>query len=131
MSINFTDYRAAIETTYTDRATIYRYKEVEDPNSKTTKLAPVPVYSDQPCRISQKALGRNGQTEAQNDILYETKLFIAPEAEILQGDMLEVTRGRMTAAGWEPIAATRKYTAGEPFIYPTHQEVSLERKEWA
>ncbi|GJM73001.1 hypothetical protein HMSSN036_52170 [Paenibacillus macerans] len=94
-------------------------------------MFPVPVYSDQACRISQKALGRNGQTEAQNDIAYETKLFIAPELEIKQGDMLEVTRGRITAAGWEPIAATRKYTSGEPFIYPTHQEVSLERKEWA
>lgn len=129
--INYDRYRRKIEKLYTDRATIYCYQEVKDPNSKTTKLVPMPVYSDQPCRISQKALGRNGQTEAQNDILYETKLFIAPEVEILQGDMLEVTRGRMTAAGWEPIAATRKYSAGEPFIYHAHQEVSLERKEWA
>lgn len=131
MSVNFDNYRAAIEVWYTDRATIYRHQKVKDPVTKETKLVPVPVYSDQACRISQKALGRNGQTEAQNDILYETKLFIAPELEVLQGDMLEATRGRITAAGWEPIAATRKYTAGEPFIYPTHQEISLERKEWA
>lgn len=131
MSVNFDNYRAAIEAWYTDRVTIYRYQAVKDPVTKETKLVPMPVYSDQACRISQKALAQNGQTEAQNDIRYETKLFIAPELEILQGDMLEATRGRITATGWEPIAATRKYTAGEPFIYPTHQEVSLERKEWA
>ncbi|MCM3701433.1 ABC transporter ATP-binding protein [Paenibacillus macerans] len=129
--INYDRHRRKIEKLYTDRATIYRYQKVKDPVTKETKLVPMPVHSDQPCRISQKALAQNGQTEAQNDIRYETKLFIAPELEILQGDMLEATRGRITATGWEPIAPTRKYTAGEPFIYPTHQEVSIERKEWA
>lgn len=127
----FRRHRKAIEKFYTDRATIYQYQKVKDPVTKETKLALVPVYSDRPCRISQKALAQNVQTEAQNDIRYETKLFIAPELEIVQGDMLEVARGRITAKGWEPISATRKYTAGEPFIYTTHQEVSLERKEWA
>jgi hypothetical protein len=101
--------------------TIYRYEKVKDPVTKETKLVPVPFVTDQPCRISQKALGQNGQTEAQNDIVYETKLFIAPEVEIEQGDMLEVTRGEVT----------RKYTAGEPFPYSTHQEISIQRKEWA
>lgn len=117
----FERHRKAIEKLYTDRTTIYRYEKVKDPISHETKLVPVPVYSDQPCRISQKALGSNGQTEAQNDITYETKLFVAPELEIKQGDVLEVTRGTVT----------RKYTAGEPFLYPTHQEVSIQRKEWA
>lgn len=127
----FERHRKAIEKLYTDRTTIYRYEKVKDPISRETKLIPVPVYSDHPCRISQKALGSNGQTEAQNDIAYETKLFVAPELEIKQGDMLEVTRGRITTKGWEPISATRKYAAGEPFLYPTHQEVSIQRKEWA
>lgn len=77
-----------------------------------------PIYTDQACRISQKALGTNGQSEAQNDIRYETKLFIAPELEIKQGDEVIVTRGTVT----------RKYQAGEPFPYPSHQEVSLQRK---
>lgn len=131
MPIDYSKHRAAIERLYTDRVTVYRYGDAKDPNTKKTKQTPQPAHSNQPCRLSQKALGQNGQTEAQNDIRYETKLFLAPETEILQGDMLEVTRGRLTPSGWEAIALARKYTAGEPFVYSTHQEISIQRKEWA
>lgn len=119
--MNIERHRRAIERMYTDRLTVYRYVQVKDPVTKETRLELQAVYPDQPCRISQRALGQNNQTEAQNKILYETKLFVAPELDIRQGDMLEVTRGTVT----------RKYTAGEPFLYPTHQEVSLQREEWA
>jgi hypothetical protein len=121
VNVNIARYRRVIERMYTDRATIYRYQPVKDPDTKETKQVPQPVYTDQPCRISQRALPTNGQTEAQNDIGYETKMFIAPELEIRQGDLLEVKRGTVT----------RRYTAGEPFPYPTHQEVSIQRKDWA
>lgn len=119
--MNLSRHRRAIERLYTDRCMISRHEKVKDSVTKETKLVPVPIYEDQPCRISQRALGTNQQSEAQNDIAYETKLFISPEIEIKQGDLLEVTRG----------AVTRKYTAGEPFPYPTHQEISLQREEWA
>ncbi|MNW55131.1 hypothetical protein D3C74_327770 [compost metagenome] len=78
-------------------------------------------YTDQPCRISQKALGTNGQTESTNNITYETKLFISPDIEVKQGDLIEVTRG----------SQLRSYTAGEPFPYPSHQEIILQRKDKA
>lgn len=119
--MNLESHRRAIERLYTDRCTIYRHQQVKDPVTKETRLELQPVYEDQPCRISQRTLGQNNQTEAQNEIRYETKMFIAPELDIRQGDLLEVTRGTVT----------RKYTAGEPFPYPTHQEVSIQRKEWA
>ena len=119
--MNVARYRRVIERLYTDRCTIYRYQAMKDPDTKETKQVLQPVYVDRPCRISQRALGTNDQTEAQNDIRYETKLFIAPELEIRQGDSIEVTRESMT----------RLYTAGEPFLYSTHREVSLQRKEWA
>lgn len=131
VDINFAEYRAAIETMYTDRVTVYRHEKVMDPITKETKLVPVAFVENHPCRISQKALGQNNQSDAQNDIRYETKLFLDPEQEIRQGDMLLVTRGQIIDAEWTLIAPTRKYTAGEPFIYPTHQEVSIQRKEWA
>ncbi|MEF3309512.1 DUF6093 family protein [Paenibacillus sp. GYB004] len=131
MSIDFSKHRSAIEKLYTDRCTVYRHVKVKEPLTKETKLVAEPVYTDHPCRISQKALAQNSQTEAQNDIRYETKLFIAPELELQQGDILEVTRGRITAPGWGPIAPMRKYVAGEPFLYVTHQEISIQRKEWA
>ncbi|NGP59989.1 ABC transporter ATP-binding protein [Paenibacillus thiaminolyticus] len=118
--INYKRHRKAIEKMYEDRATISRYGKGKKPNGET-KQGLLPVYENQPCRISQKALAVNGQREAQNVISYETKLFIAPELEILQGDTVEVTRGRITTT----------YTAGEPFPYPTHQEVILLRKDKA
>ena len=119
--MNYAAHRRAIERLYSDRVTVYRHVGTKDPVTKETKLVPQPVYVDQPCRISQRALGQNKQTEAQNEITYETKLFIAPELDIRQGDLLEVARGTVT----------RRYTAGEPFLYPTHQEISIQRKEWA
>lgn len=119
--MNYAKHRKAIEKLYDAAATISRHASVKDPISKETTLQPAPIYTDQPCRISQKALGQNDQTEAQNEIRYETKLFIAPELVIKQGDRVVVTRGSIT----------QSYVAGEPFPYPTHQEVSIQRKEWA
>ncbi len=119
--MDLTRHRQAIERLYTDRATIYRHVQVKDPVTKETRLELQPVYEDQACRISQRTLGVNQQTEAENNIAYEVKLFIASELDIRQGDIIEVVRGNIS----------REYTAGEPFLYPTHQEVSLQRKEWA
>jgi hypothetical protein len=120
--MNYTRHRRAIEKLYTDKATITGKREVTAPNGATRLEPDVPICVDQPCRISQKSLPTNNQTEAQNDIQYEIKLFIAPELEIQQGDVVEVTsRGII-----------RKYQAGEPFPpYPTHQEVSLQRRGYA
>lgn len=117
--INYKRHRKAIEKLYEDKATISRHSKIKV--NGETKLVLLPVCIDQPCRLSQKSLGGNGQTEAQNDIIYETKLFISPDLEILQGDEIEVTRGTVT----------RKYTAGEPFAYGSHQEITLKRKEKA
>jgi hypothetical protein len=130
--LQYNRHRALIERMYEDRATISRHVEEEKPSGETVHSdEPVPIYADQPCRLSQKALGQNDQTEAENNIRYETKLFISPDVVILQGDVIVVTRGRIRATGWEPIREPRNYTAGEPFPpYSTHQEVSLQRKEY-
>lgn len=120
--MNYSKHRQAIEQFYEDRATINRYIEVEK-NSGETRLSdiPEPIYVDQPCRLSQKTLATNKQSEAQNDIGYETKLFISPDLIIKQGDVINVT-GR---------GITHSYTSGEPFLYPTHQEISIQRKDEA
>lgn len=118
-------HRKAIERLYSDRATISRHIEIQKASGETVLAPdPVPVYTDQPCYLSQTGLAKNGQTEAQNDIQYESKLFIAPELIIQQGDIVAVTRSN-TARIWV-------YTAGEPFPpYSTHQEVSLQREGYA
>ncbi|MTI56153.1 ABC transporter ATP-binding protein [Geosporobacter ferrireducens] len=120
MVINYNKHRRAIEKLYEDICTISRYEKVKDPVTKETKLELKEIHSDRPCRISQKVLGTNGQTEIQNKILYEIKLSIDPELDIRQGDeILAAKRG-----------ITKKYQAGEPFPpYPTHQEIILQRKD--
>ena len=119
--MDYTKYRAKLETTYDCICTIRRRQDDKDPVTRQTSSRPVDIYVDQPCRISIAGLPSNGQTDAQNDIRYSIKLFISPDLDIKQGDELTVTgRGR-----------TRKYTAGEPFPYPTHLEVGLERETYA
>lgn len=121
--INYKRYRRRLEKQYNDIATISRIdkeNKVRKPNGET-KQEYMPVYENQRCDISQKALAVNGQREAQNEVSYEIKLFIAPELDIRQGDRIEVTRGHVK----------RTFTAGEPFPYPTHQEVILQRKDKA
>lgn len=123
--INYRRHRRAIERMYEDRATISRHAPVKDPDTNETKqvLQP-PIYEDEPCKLSQTSLPRNGQTEAQNEIRFDAKLFIAPELVIKQGDIIVVTRA---ATG-----QVETFTAGKPFPpYSSHQEIYLTAKGWA
>lgn len=113
--INYARHRRKIEKMYIDRVEISRWEEIKVGGATRNEL--VVKYTDQRCFLSQRALSTNGQTEAVNEIQYQTKLFIAPDVDVLQGDVVDVTRGSLT----------RTYTAGEPFMYPSHQEISLER----
>ncbi|MDU5141068.1 MAG: ABC transporter ATP-binding protein [Paenibacillus dendritiformis] len=112
-------YRSVLETNYTDRMTIFRMQDGKRGGETVLTLEEVSVSL--PCRISQTGLAKNQQTSVQNDIRYDAKLFCAPEWDIRQGDTIDVTRG----------ARTRRYIAGEPFPYDTHQEVGLQRKDRA
>jgi len=129
--LQYSRHRKAIERMYTDRATISREIESESPSGET-KQTQAAVYENQLCRISQKALSQNAQSEAQNDVRYETKLFIAPELDIRQGDGIDIARGQIRNGVWSPLAGKiLTYTAGEPFPYSTHQEISVQRRGYA
>jgi hypothetical protein len=122
--IDHNRYRTAIERMYEDKATISRHVAVKDPVTKETKQELQQIYEEQPCKLSQTGLAKNGQTEDANNLQYDAKLFIAPELEIKQGDVVDVVR-RATGQ-----AAT--YTAGQPFPpYGSHQEIMLTAKGWA
>lgn len=109
------------ERYYTDKATIMRSDNYVTSEGET-RLQPLAiVHHDVPCRISQRVLPTNSQTDAANEIRYETKLFISPEIEIIQGDTISITRD----------SSTKHYKAGEPFLYGQHQEISLQRRERA
>lgn len=112
--------RKAIESAYNCTCTIRAYEKHKDPIKKETKLGinPIPKYENKSCRVSKKNLSKNNQTDTVNLVIYEQKLFIAPELEINQGDEIEVTK----------LGVTTKYNAGEGFIYGTHQEVILSKE---
>lgn len=115
--INYRRHRRAVEKTYEHTCTVSRMVDVKKPSGETRQELQV-VYENKSCKLSQKSLASNQQTESTNNILYETKLFIAPELEINQGDTVIVTHcGRML-----------KFTTGEPFAYGSHQEISLQRE---
>ncbi|WP_097026172.1 hypothetical protein [Clostridium peptidivorans] len=114
--------RKAIESLYDCTCNISGGMEkIKDPVTKETKLVPKIKYSDVHCRVSKQNLSKNNQTDTVNQVAYELKLFIAPELEIHQGDIIEVTR----------FGVTTKYIAGEGFIYNTHQEVIISKEDKA
>jgi hypothetical protein len=112
-------YQAMLQRQYTDLATVLRYQKVK--RGAETVLDLAEVYTGIACRISQTSLAKNGQTEVENKIQYDAKLFCSIDHELQQGDVVIVTRG----------AGNRRYIAGEPFLYRTHQEINLIRKERA
>ncbi|SFF23072.1 hypothetical protein SAMN04487969_11969 [Paenibacillus algorifonticola] len=124
MAINYRKHRRAIEKMYEDSCTISRHIEAKDPVTKETKQTLQPIYEEQRCKLSQTGLPRNGQTVAENNIKYDAKLFLAPELEVLQGDVIAITR--------KSTGQVETYSAGKPFPpYSSHQEIMLEATEWA
>ncbi|RXM70853.1 hypothetical protein [Clostridium tetani] len=117
--INYKGYRKAVESLYDCTCNITGEKEkVKDPVTKETKIVPKIKYENQSCRVSKQSLSKNNQTDTVNKVMYELKLFIAPELEIKQGDIVEVTN---------QFGNKESYKAGEGFPYNTHQEVILSK----
>ncbi|NFF59844.1 hypothetical protein FDB08_04030 [Clostridium botulinum] len=111
------NFRKTIEKLYDCTCIIISGKEkVKDLMTKETKLITKIKYKDIKCKISKQSLSKNTQTDTVNQIVYELKLFICPELDIKQGDVVEVTN---------KFGEKETYKAGEGFKYNTHQEVIL------
>ncbi|WP_125153104.1 hypothetical protein [Clostridium rectalis] len=115
----FKQARKAVEKLYDCTCTIAGGKEkVKDPKTKETKIMPKIKYKNISCKVSKQSLSKNTQTDTVNQVVYELKLFIAPEADIKQGDTIEITN---------QFGDKETYEAGEGFKYNTHQEVILSK----
>lgn len=112
--------RKAIESTYTGLCTIVEYQEVVvDYETRTEEVI---VLESQPCKLSKKAISSASQAEVASTVAYAPLLFIAPEVEIKPGSIIIISQN----------GVTRKYErSGEPFIYETHQELTLQRVDKA
>ncbi len=114
--------RKAIEATYSGKMKIVRKEELDDPLSPATKQIEKEVYVNIPCALSKDKLNNANQKVDVADVNYTIKLFCAPEIEIKAGDRINVEQDGMNYH--------LKHT-GEPFKYPTHQEIIVERDEKA
>lgn len=109
--------RGAIEWTYDKLMSVMEQTSYRKPSGATgTKFGPVPGKANIPCRVSVQRLNNTSIGEA-NKIEVIEKLFCQPNIEIKAGSQL--------------LIGGVKYTAtNEPFVYPTHQEVVIERARW-
>ena len=109
--------RKSIEKLYDDICNIYESGLRKDSKTGITKpTADNLVVKNQQCRISFKTISPTNQTESNNKISQEIKLFIAPELLIKEGSKIVITRNGRT---------TEYKNSGTPAIYGTHQEIIL------
>ncbi|KAE9633799.1 hypothetical protein GND95_08680 [Defluviitalea raffinosedens] len=120
--MNYDKVRTVIESLYEGSCTITEYQSNMDPITKVTKFQEKVVIENHPCRLSFKNISPVNSEGSVNSSIQEIKLFIAPEIVIKPGSKITVNQN----------GVTRDYEgAGEPAIYPTHQELVLKLKEWA
>lgn len=115
--------RKIVEATYFGTLTVMEMKKVKGEKSKLTKIEPVVVLENQPCRLSFETLKAAVQSESAASVTQITKLFVSPDVLLKAGSKITVTQDGVTT----------DYTcSGVPAMYPTHQEIILELFErWA
>lgn len=110
-----------IEMTYFHTANVYRTVH-EDDEWGETRQTRVLVHSGVPCAIS--FTNPNDRNKApvvfkgyeSNKLEYHHKFYLNPRYKILGGDEVEHIQTGVT------------YLAGEPMVYPSHQEVAILRR---
>lgn len=106
---------------FTDKCTIRELQDVVKPGSSLTTKEWVTVLESQPCRISFKSSTPTGDVAGAPTIDYAAKLFIDPSIEIKAGSEITVERQGKTYKGKR---------AGDPALYPYHQEVPIQVEEY-
>lgn len=107
--------RSAIEKTYIGKCDIYEYKKVLNAD-KTTGFEEILILSNS-CKLSSKSTEMAQEASGVTSKSKNIKLFIAPELNIKAGSKIVVTQNGRTD--------TYK-NSGEPSVYATHQEITLE-----
>lgn len=112
--------RKAVESTYTGTCTIIAYRNEMDAATKITGFNDVAVLENQPCKLSFENIDTVSQGENSSDVRQVTKLFIAPEIQIMPGSKIIV----------EQNGRRQEYElSGIPAVYCSHQEIMLEAAE--
>lgn len=108
--------RKAIEATYFGVLTVIEMKKERDAKTKLTKVEPVVILENQPCKLSFETLKSAVQTDSVATVTQITKLFVSPDVSIKVGSKITVTQDSVT---------TDYACSGVPAVYSTHQEIIL------
>ena len=112
----------AIESMYTGKCTVYAVNTITDEITKRSRSETIALFSSVPCYSSFRATSVTEEFGGMR-VIQTTTLFIAPEYEIPEGAKIIVTQNGRTDT---------YIRSGVPAVYPTHQEIAMERaEEWA
>lgn len=115
--------RESLEKLWIGTCTILIRQESQNPVTKRTEFTEVPVYENQPCKLSIETITTTNENSNAAEIIQKVKLFIAPEVDIPPGSKITVTQNGKTA-DYEK--------SGEPGLFTNHQEVVLDLfKGWS
>ena len=115
-------HKAMIEMMYEDTCTIIEYQSTKDPITKITKKQEVTVFENQPCKLSFSSVKNADSGENATTVTQVVKLILSNGVTINPGSKVIVNHNDK---------AFVYKNSGEPNIFFTHQEISLELyKEW-
>lgn len=112
--------REILESTYHGVADIYHYPQME--RDGITEGKRTMLYEGVRCALSKSSLNKSMMTGGSNRIAYDAVLFCSPELDIPAGCEMEISQDGMQHC---------YKNTGEGFKYPSHQEILLERAEYA
>lgn len=108
--------RKAIERTYIGLCSITEQQKILKEN-KSTGFEDVIVLENQPCKLSFSSVKSANQTDTNAVVRQTVKVFLAPEIKVKAGSKLSITQN----------GETFEYkNSGEPALFGSHQEISLE-----
>lgn len=117
--MDFEREKEILATTYYHTATVKR--PVDKPRAYLDDFSLETVYEGVPCAVSFTSGSTADLTGSIQPIAYTTVLFADPQYEIRAGDMVYT----------DELGHKGEYRAGEGFVYQSHIEVPLIRKDEA
>ena len=109
-----------LESTYFDKCTIKRKEKIKNPITGVTETIEKVIYENIKCALSKKDI-QILASDGIGKINYSHLLFLNPNIEICEGDIVEVaSMGKISIC-----------LASKPFYYTSHSETYLTYKERA
>jgi len=115
--------KSALELLWKGTCSVFVRQEKQNPINKRIEFDEVPIYENQPCKLSFKTITSTNESNNAAEVTQVQKLFISNEVNIPAGSKVVVTQN----------GKTNEYEkSGEPAFYSNHQEITLVLfKGWA